>query len=271
MNNAIKLSYVLPDPTSYSDWEEFEGDLVHMKQVGYDAVELQITDPAAQDEARLRRTLDKVGFPLCAMQSGGSYATRGNCLCTANVSVRERTISLLKTFVDFASRWGAVIVFGSLQGRAKDEPDLEAGRQRIVDAMGLVGRYATEKEVIVAFEPVNHIEVAYHNSIDSVAEVVRRVNTPGLRMMIDTFHMNIEERDMLKPIAPIRDILAHAHLSETNRDVLGTGHWNTGTFLRELKRVGYAGYCSVGVYNSRLPRRGCISRCIEVTQRLRKT
>jgi len=83
-------------------------------------------------------------------------------------------------------------------------------------------------------------------------------------MMIDTFHMNIEERDMIAPIARITDILAHVHLSETNRDVLGTGHWDTSEFFGALESVGYSGFCAVGVYNTRLPRRECIARCMRV-------
>ena len=74
-------------------------------------------------------------------------------------------------------------------------------------------------------------------------------------MMVDTFHMNIEERDMLAPLAGIRDILAHVHLSETNRDVLGAGHWPTAAFLREAGADRLPGYCTVGVYNTRRTRR----------------
>jgi len=264
MADAMKFSYVLPHPGAYPDWDEFDGDLALMRQLGYDAVELQITDPAGLDEARLRRSLEGVGYPLCAFQTGGSYATRGNCLCTADPQVRTRTIDLLKSFVDLAARLGSVIVFGSLQGRAKDEPDLDAGRQRILDAMTLVGRYATERNVVIAYEPVNHLEVAYFHTIAEVQQLVRTLGLPGLRMMIDTFHMNIEEKAMRAPLAAIRDVLAHVHLCETNRDVLGAGHWHTAAFLRELRRLDYQGYCSIGVYNTRLTRHECITRCMDV-------
>ena len=91
----MRFSYVLPDPVSYRDWAEFEGDLACVKQAGYDAVELQIADPAAFDEARVRQGLEAAGLPLCAFQTGASYATRGNCLCSPDVAVRQRTISLL--------------------------------------------------------------------------------------------------------------------------------------------------------------------------------
>ena len=69
---------------------------------------------------------------------------------------------------------------------------------------------------------------------------------------------------MIVPLAGVRELLAHVHLSETNRDLLGTGHWPTSAFLSELNRLHYAGACSVGVYNSRLPRHTCLSRCKRV-------
>lgn len=259
----MKFSYVLPDPASYGEWTEFDRDLACMKQAGYDAVELQIADPAAFDEARVRRSLSVVEYEMCAFQTGTTYATHGNCLCTAEEEVRRRTVNLLKSFVDLAGRWNSIVVFGSLQGRLKDESDRVAGAERIVEAVREVGRHATAQGVTIAFEPVNHGEVGFNNTIEQVARLVRDLNLPGVRMMADTFHMNIEEKDMLAPLAGIADILVHVHLSETNRDVLGEGHWPTEAFLCELDRIGYRGYCSVGVYNTRLGRRDCILRCMQ--------
>ncbi len=259
----MRLSYVLPDPASYREWSEFEGDLACMKRAGYDAVELQIADPAQFDEDRTRRALEFVGYRMCAFQTGSTYSSRGNCLCTADEAVRRRTIDLLKAFVDLAARWGSTIVFGSLQGRLKDEPDRAVAGSRIRAAISEVGEHATRAGATLAMEPVQHGEVGFHNTIAEVAELVHGLNLPAVRMMIDTFHMNIEERDMFAPLPAIRAILAHVHLSETNRDVLGTGHWPTIAFLDQLEQIGYQGCCSIGVYNTRLPRRQCIMHCME--------
>jgi len=258
----MRFSYVLPDPGTYRDWDEFDGDLACMRRAGYDAVELQIADPAQFDEDHVRRSLDAAGYTMCAFQTGSTYYSRGNCLCTADPAVRRRTVALLESFVDLAARWQAVIVFGSLQGRLSDEPDRAAGAARIRQAIEQVGRYASVQGVTLAFEPVNHGEVGFHNTIAEVAVLVRSLELPGLRMMVDTFHMNIEEKDMLAPLAGIRDILAHVHLSETNRDVLGQGHWPTAALLAELARIGYPGYCTVGVYNTRRTRHECIQSCM---------
>jgi sugar phosphate isomerase/epimerase len=259
---SLKLSYVIPSPSTPAAWAAFDGDLACLTETGYDAVELQIADPAEFDEARIRGSLDRAGLPLSAFQTGSTYATRGNCLCTANPLVRSRTVSLLRSFVDLAVRWKSVIVFGSLQGRLSDEPDVSTGRVRIVEALREVSRYATDAGATLAIEPVNHMEVGWHNTIAEVSDVVRAIGLRSARMMIDTFHMNIEEREMISPIRGISDILAHVHLSETNRDVLGTGHWDTRAFFAALESIGYRGYCAVGVYNTRLSRRECMAACM---------
>jgi sugar phosphate isomerase/epimerase len=256
----MKLSYVLPDPSTYADWSLFDGDLACMKAAGYDAVELQIADPSLFDEDRVRRSLQRVGYSMCAFQTGSTYASRGNCLCTADEAVRRRTVELLKSFVDLASRWNSVIVFGSLQGRLRDEPNHQTGEARIREAIREVGEYAVGKHVTIAFEPVNHGEVGFHNTIAEAAGLVRGLNLPSVRLMIDTFHINIEEKDVLAPLDGIRDLLAHVHLSETNRDMLGAGHWPTAGFFGRLAEIGFAGHCSVGAYNSRSSRRECIER-----------
>ena len=257
----MRFSYVLPDPRSYDNWDDFDADLACMKEAGYHAVELQIADPAEFDGHRVARSLERAGYDLCAVQTGGTYGTRGNCLCTADESIRQRTVRLLRSFVDLAAEWKSTLVFGSLQGGLIDEPDRSAGERRIRQALREVGRYAGDKGVTIAFEPVTHKEVGFHNTIGEAAAVVRQLALAGLRMMVDTFHMNIEESDMIAPLAGMADILAHVHLSETNRDVLGTGHWPTAAFLSELGRLGYGGVVSVGVYNTRRPRRDCIRLC----------
>jgi sugar phosphate isomerase/epimerase len=262
----MRFSYVLPDPAAYRDGTEFEGDVACIRQAGYDAVELQIADPAQFDEPRVRAVLDRAGLPMCAFQTGGTYATRGNCLSTGDAAVRNRTLALLRSFVDLADRWKSVMVFGSLQGRLRDEPLRDVAEARIRDALREVGAYATARRVTIAFEPVNQLEIGFHNTIAAAAQLVRGLNLPGVRLIVDSFHMNIEERDMLVPLAGVADLLAHVHLSETNRDVLGTGHGDTGAFLGELRRLGYAGYCSVGVYNTHRSRRDCIVECRRAIQ-----
>ena len=145
---TMRLSYVLPDPASYRDWDEFDGDLACMKQAGYDAVELQIADPAQFDEAarppiagRGRATRCAPSRPARPTPPAATAFARPTSPCGGGPSTCS------KSFVDLAARWNSVIVFGSLQGRLSDEPDRAAGAARIRDAIREVGRYASEQGV----------------------------------------------------------------------------------------------------------------------------
>lgn len=263
MSDIMRYSYILPDPTSYRVWNDFDGDCACVKRASYDAVELQIADPAGIDEKRLDATLAKYDLPLIAVQTGGTYVTRGNCLSSPDAKVRARTIALLKSFADFAARKSLLLVFGSLQGGGKDEADANKGLARIDDTLAQVAVYADKKHAVIAYEPVNYLEVGYRHTIDSVAKFVYALNRKSLRMMIDTFHMNIEESSFIKPLNGIRDILVHVHLSDSNRGVLGSGHFPIADFIRALKRTGYAGYCSIGVYHSDVSREEAIERSMK--------
>lgn len=267
----MRFSYILPDPAGYRTWLEFEKDISCAKGAGYGAVELQITDPIRFDFARVKRILTKAALPFCAFQTGATYAAHGNCLCSPEPAVRRRTFELLKRFVDLAAECHALIVFGSLQGRLTDEPKRDVGAARIAEALQELGACATAAGAVIAFEPVNHLEVGFHNTIAEAATLVRKLNLPSIRLMVDTFHMNIEEKDMLAPLPQIRDILVHVHLSETNRDVPGAGHLDTAGFLRTLRKINYDGYVSIGVYNSRRSRQECAAHCMGKIQHYERT
>jgi D-psicose/D-tagatose/L-ribulose 3-epimerase len=264
---TMHFSYVLPDPASYSDWRRFDDDLAAMRCAGYEAVELQIADPMRFDDVRVRHSLDAVGYRLCAIQTGGTYATLGNCLATSNDSIRHPTTDLFRRFIDLAAPWPAVLVFGLLQGRLADEPDRAAGRRRIEEALADLGRYAEKLGVTIAVEPVCPALAGFFNTVDDVAALVRRLDLPNVRLMIDSQQMSLAEPLLPVPLGPIRDILTHVHLSETNHDILGTGHWDTGGFLRDLTQIGYNGLCSIGVYRTQSSRAEAMSRCMDVIRR----
>lgn len=257
----MNFSYVLSDPAGYPSRELFESHLDLLRRCGYDAVELQIADPAEFPEEEIIRLAGKYGFRIPAFQTGASYATRGNCLSSPDAAVRRRTIDLMLAFVDLARRLEATIVFGSLQGRRSDEPDKQIGEARIRDALAEIGERATQAGVTLAFEPVNHMEVGFHNTLAEAERLVRKLGLPGVKLMVDTFHMNIEEADMTEPLARVADLLSHVHLSDSNRDVLGSGHFPTDRFLARLTELEFAGYVSVGVYNSALSVEERIVRC----------
>jgi D-psicose/D-tagatose/L-ribulose 3-epimerase len=104
--------------------------------------------------------------------------------------------------------------------------------------------------VTVVFEPVNHLQVGFNHTVAEVMNMVQRVNSPALRPMVDTIHMNIEERSVTEPIHRVGKNLAHVHLCETNGAMLGTGHLDVPAVVSALTEIRYQGYVSVKIYRA---------------------
>ena len=141
----MKFSYVLPDPASYRDWDEFDGDLACMRRIGYDAVELQIPDPAQLDEPRVRRSMEAVGYSLCAFQTGSTYASRGNCLSTKDegrARVNRATPGAIRP-VGLALEIGDRVRIAPRP--AERRARREVGEARIAEAMRRIGQLATAR------------------------------------------------------------------------------------------------------------------------------
>ena len=161
----MKLSYVLPDPASYGEWSEFEGDLDCLKRRG-----LRCRRAASCRSRPIRRGPRTPGLgPRGLHDAARSNRVRPMppgataFLRPTKMFGRERR-AVLKSFVDLAARWQSVIVFGSLQGRLRDEPDETLAKRRIRAAIEEVGRYASDRGVVLAFEPVCHEEVGFHDT-----------------------------------------------------------------------------------------------------------
>jgi sugar phosphate isomerase/epimerase len=247
-NHLLRFSYILESPASYADFSSFAGDVKHLAALGYGAIELQLRSPADLNVA-CATLLNDCGLRLAAFQTGSAYLESGICLASPDPRVRRTATDLLKRYVDLAARFSAVVVFGLLQGTRKEEPDATTARARIEEQLVEVASYAAGAGVTVAVEPVNRYECGvFHNTVADVLTTLARVDSPALRAMVDTFHMNVEERSQAGGIHAAAPVLAHVHLSETNRGLLGSGHLDFAEVFRAVDEVCYGGMLSIGIY-----------------------
>jgi sugar phosphate isomerase/epimerase len=214
---------------------------------GYDGVEFNLTEPSAVAAGRLVEFVGEYGLAVPSFLTGEAYFD-GLCLSSPQGDVRRRTVERLIRYLDTVERFGAVMVVGLLQGMRRDEPDAEVAAGRIADCLGVVAREAERRGVVCVIEPVNHLQVGFHNSVAEVLGLIARVGSRSIRPMVDTVHMNIEERSLVEPIRACGADLAHVHLCESNGGRFGTGCVDFAGVLRELDQIGYAGWGSVKVY-----------------------
>jgi sugar phosphate isomerase/epimerase len=244
----IRLSYILlPRLTAFESAAKIKSVFSGIRACGYDGVELNITDPLGIDPDDLQAMAEEIGLAIPSFLTGEAYAD-GLCLSSPDASVRRRTVERLISYVPVAARFRAILVVGLLQGQRRDEPVTERANERIIEGLKQVAERAAAAGVDLVIEPVNHLQVGFNHTVAEVQSLIRAIGSPAVRPMVDTIHLNIEERSLTQPILDCGPALRHVHLCENNGALFGTGHIDFAAVGRALNQIGYDGFASVKVY-----------------------
>jgi sugar phosphate isomerase/epimerase len=111
--------------------------------------------------------------------------------------------------------------------------------------MAEVAEYAEALSTIALLEPINRYETHFYHSIAEVMAVCDRVGSPRVRMVIDFFHMNIEEADIAVSIESAAGYVSHVQLGDSNRELPGRGHTDFRSGFAALRKIGYDGYMAL--------------------------
>lgn len=243
------FSYILVDrPDSFGSLEAFADVLRRIKDLGYHGVEFNLVRPHGFDVDDLLRLTQAMDFPVVSFLTGANYFSEGLCLSSPEAAIRQAAVERLREYTETAARFGAILVVGQMQGFLTDEPDRKVGESRIEEGMKRVAEAAEKHGTTIAFEPVNHLQAGFHNTLADVMALAGRIGSARLRPMLDTFHLNVEEKSCIEPIHRLGREMAHFHLCESNGGLAGSGHLDFPAVLGALDRVGYAGCISVKVY-----------------------
>lgn len=219
----------------------------HARKAGCDFIELLVPEPGELDLAETKAALRDHGL-------GVELAARVNLardLSSADPAAYEAGIRYLEFCVDTAHALGARIVGGPLYGaplvfagRAPSPVD-EDERKRRIDgiAAGLkrAGKRAADTGVIFGIEPLNRFETDIANTTKHGLVLAEMVDSPAVGVMLDTFHMNMEDPDIAAAIRQCGDRLVHFQANENNRDFLGAGHIDWPGVARALHDIQYVG------------------------------
>lgn len=242
----MKLSFLFFEPIS--DLAELSLRMERLAKLGYQGVELSATYPPSYSADELLRVSEQTALPVVSFLSGWSYAHEKLCLASPDESVRDRAVDRLCSYIDYAGPLAAIIVIGLMQGLRSDEPDGALAADRITAALRRAADHAARKDVTLVLEPVNHLQVGFHHTAAEAAALVTQVGSPSLGYMLDTIHLNIEERSVYETIARHGKQIRHFHLCESNGGPFGSGSIDFPRTLRALRESGYDRYVSVKIY-----------------------
>jgi D-psicose/D-tagatose/L-ribulose 3-epimerase len=152
----------------------------------------------------------------------------------------------IKAIIDQAVELNNATVIGpvySAVGRADAVEDKEKAIQwkTVVKNLKEVAKYAEGKGITIAMEPLNRFETDFINTSDQALRMVNDVASPALKIHLDTFHMNIEEKNQAKAIKKVGPLLAHFHACGSDRGTPGNDHINWPEIAKALKSVKYKG------------------------------
>jgi sugar phosphate isomerase/epimerase len=121
----------------------------------------------------------------------------------------------------------------------------EQDRQVLLEGLAALGAHAEQAGAVLLLEPLNRYEDHMVNTVAAAAELVRATGSPGVRILADTYHMNIEESDPCAALRSAGALLGAVHVSDSNRHQPGTGHVPFGAIVATLREMGFEGVLSV--------------------------
>jgi sugar phosphate isomerase/epimerase len=242
----MKISFLQYEPIT--TLPELARRMERVAALGYQGIELTATHPPGYPVEEVVALSRRFRLPVVSLLSGWSYGAEGLCLSSPDAGVRERAVARLGDYVGLAARLGSVLVVGLMQGLRSDEPDETKANDRIAACLQKVARVAEGQGVPVVLEPVNHLQVGFNHTAAEAVALVERVGSPALTYMLDTIHLNIEERSIRDAIRRHGPRIRHFHLCETNGGPFGTGNLDFGMVLETLQEAGYGHYASVKIY-----------------------
>ena len=238
-----------------------------IKEAGFDGVEVPLLRPADFDAIGIRKATEANALEcnVCTALTGGLN------LISADPDVRRRTRLHLRDMVEVAAEAGARIIAGPIYSPV----GYFSGRWRTVDEWKWaveghqsLGDVLAANNVTLAIEPLNRFETYFLNTAADAVALVEQIGHPNIGILFDTFHANIEEKNVAEGYRTVGKYLKHVHTCENDRGIPGSGHveWKAVfEALRDLKYDGWLTIESFGFALGDLSVGAAIWRAIEVT------
>jgi len=222
-----------------------------MKALGYDFVELLVPEPGEIDLGQARKAICDAGLGLV-------LAARVNLqrnLASEDAASHRAGIDYLKYAADCAAGLGATLVGGPLTGnplvfagrppQPVSEEERLARKERCVVGLKEAGEHAARLGVTLAVEPLNRFESDVLCTTQQAIELLDAVDHPAIQVMLDTFHMHMEEASIAEAIRLAGRRLVHFQANENHRGFPGTGATDWVAVMRALHDIGYGGPISL--------------------------
>ncbi len=244
----MKLSLVLS--THHTRFEavtlrgNFKDNVAKIAAWGYEGVELAIRDPRLLNDNEMEQILADHGLKVPAIGTGQAWNEERISFTSSDPEVRKAAIERIKLHVPLAARFKALIVIGLIRGTTPLGEEKGRSLEYFTEGLRECAAMAAGEGVRIAIEPLNRYETDLVNNAAEGVAFIERVGAKNLGLVLDTFHMNIEEASMTECIRSNARFLLHVHVADSDRWYPGSGHLDFPVLFKALHDASYSGFIS---------------------------
>jgi sugar phosphate isomerase/epimerase len=241
---------------SFRNIEPLEETLSKLARSGLDAVEMY-GEPGAVRVTKLRDVLQSFRIPVCGVTGmWGNVSKDGwkRKLLSSDRALIRASKNYVQDCVRMYAELGGGVMNVCLFAddlRKFDgthcvptEQEKERMARRAAPILSELCRFAADNGVELVLEPLNRYSTPFCATARDALKVVRLVKSDSLGILLDTFHMNIEEDSFKAAVQSAGRLLGHTHFADNNRKLPGFGHVDFHTIVKSLRKIGYAKYVS---------------------------
>ncbi|MFD0681144.1 MULTISPECIES: sugar phosphate isomerase/epimerase family protein [unclassified Paenibacillus] len=217
-----------------------------LKELGYKGIEPFVRNPKDFDVKRFTKQLDKHGLEVAAVGTGPVVSEDKLTLSAADPAVREAAVNRAMEIVEFASLFGSQVSIGKLRG----DLDIHQPQQSLSWIRGGLERiceHAERYSIRVTLEPQNKKNVNNLNTTKETIQFIHDLQIPNLKLMLDVYHMNEEDRSVTQGFWDGKELLTYVHAADTDRQPPGQGSFDYLKVLRMLQSLNYSGYITMEI------------------------
>jgi D-psicose/D-tagatose/L-ribulose 3-epimerase len=209
------------------------------KETGYDLLELSLHDMRSLDVAAARSRLTDAGLRVVCSRG----LTFDADISSDDPATVTRGEQLLSDSLRITAELGSTHLTGALYSALGkySYPLSDAGRRNVVAVLGYLAKQARDYGITLGLEICNRYETNVVNTARQALALADDIGEDNILLHLDTYHMNIEEDDLARPVREVGDRLGYVHIGENHRGYLGAGHLDFTGFFHALADINYSG------------------------------
>lgn len=225
-----------------------EKSLRELSNLGYQGVEFMTLNPSELNWNEVKELLEKYHLKAVLVCTGEIFGQLKLSYTHKEEAIRKEAIRRTKEIMDFASYLGADINIGRIRGQYCKELTREETETYAVEAFKEISHYGEEKKVRIALETVTIMQTNFINTLAEGLDMVKRVDMKNFQLMLDVFHLNLEEKNLYEAIRTYSPHNIHVHLADNNRRYPGHCGLDFDKIIGTFKECGYEGNFSTEIF-----------------------